>query len=389
MELRSLPGFYKAVSLTFAALLLAGILLFPSDCLAVKNIKIVFEPGWAPAGVDEGNLQDQVVARMRSQLGFGGTNVNIFTNNNTTSFHKEVIFKAARNGWVVGHHFVCKSTNYVYGGTFKTAFANTPALLNSTAAARVYARTGVHEVAHHYGQDDDGTDPTDPMGRPGLGARVNTPATFKPAAQTEMMTYFRTTARNKADANLKDELLTDESIIAVFGSYPEAEGEIIDDANCFNAEVTVSDPTYEFGWINIYGDFVPKIAEGIGSEVVTMFCGYQMDLALRNVLTGQVFPASTSAAPPIYLNPIPAGESSCPIVDHEYYGRVQINFAMGVIVTMDTFTLNPTSGFIARKHTVSSIPSVREWGVVILALLLIGYAVWRLSRKVRLAQAKR
>lgn len=374
-----------------AALLAAVLLLSPTDCPAGKNIKIEFEPGWAPAGVDEGNLQDQVVARLKSQFGFGGADVNVFTNNNTTTFHKKVIYKAARNGWTVGHHFVCKSTNYVYGGTFKTAFANSPALLNSTAAARVYARTGAHEVGHHYGQDDKNGDAGDTMGRPGLGPRVNTESGFSGAAKTEMMTYFRTTDKNKADATVADAFMHPENIVAVFGNYPEAPGEIIDDANCFNAVVTITDATlYEFGWINIYGEFVPKIQVGIPSEVVTMFCGYEMDIALRSEETGMIFPASEFAAPPLYMNPIPAPESSCPIVDEDYFGTVQIDFPpLGVSVIMDALPLSPTSGFMRRgEEEPPGMPSVREWGVVILAMLLVGYAAWRLSRRLRTARAK-
>jgi len=87
------------------------------------------------------------------------------------------------------------------------------------------------------------------------------------------------------------------------------------------------------------------------------------------------------------MNEISPYESSCPVVENPYFGTAQVNFGppLGVTVVMDAMPLNPTSGFIARKDMLTGMPSVREWGVVVLAILLIGYAGWRVTRRFKAA----
>jgi hypothetical protein len=301
----------------------------------------------------------------------------------STSFDKKIIVKDDRHGWVVGHHFVCNSTNYVYGGTFKTAFNNSPGLLNDTALARAVARTAAHEAGHHGGLDDDGKDPSNTMGRPGLGPRVVTDSGFSTAAKTELASWVNGTS-NKADAGLAADDFGD-ALVSVFGEYTTTE-EIIDDADHFNATVEIlgdmSD--YELGWMNIYDGFVPKVSHAVVMDTVSMFCGFEIELAIRNVFTDQVFLASEFAAPPLFSNPIPAPMSSCPVVSADYFGTVIVDFPpLGIQVVMDAMPHNPTCGFLAYKDAFPDhgVPTVREWGIVVLAMLLIGYVVWRFSRR--------
>lgn len=369
--------------------LLVGALLFVSgDCLAAKRVKLEFEPGWAPSGVDEGSVQSQVVQRFQNHFGFAGANMYVFTNCNTTSFDKKVVIKDDRHApddWVVGKHAVCASTNYVYGGTFKSAFNNTPAMMNSTSVARVIARTAAHEVGHHWGQDhppNDHSNTTNLMGRPGLGARVNTDAGFSSAQKTEMASYINST-KNKADAGGGDQF---QSIATVFGEYEPTTGDIGDDAEQFTALVEVEGDisAYEIGWMNPYGVFVPKIQPGIATDAISMFCGYQIDFALRDPVTEEIFTASAGHAVLGFENPIPPEVSSCPVVQNPYYATAHVDFpAQGVFITLDTLPTNPTCGFIIAADAQPETSTVREWGILILAVLLIGYAAWRLTYRFR------
>lgn len=365
-------------------LVVAAVLVMSGDCLAAKRVKLEFEPGWAPAGVDEGNVQSQVVQRFQNHFSFAGGNIYVFTNCNTTNFDKKVLIKDDRHApddWVVGKHHVCASTNHVYGGTFKSAFNNSPGLMNSTSVARVIARTAAHEVGHHWGQDDQNGDPTDTMGRPGLGPRVTTDAGFTTAGKTEMASYINST-KNKADAAGPDEL---NSVATVFGEYATT-GEIIDDADHYNAVTTIEGDIslYEVGWMNPYGVFVPKIQPGIPTELVSMFCGYEIDFALRNPVTEEIFTASAGLAVVGFENPISPEVSSCPVVQKPYYATMHVDFpGQGVFITFDTLPTNPTCGFMFLQDTFPETNTFREWGILVLAVLLVGYATWRISRRLR------
>ncbi len=380
---------------TATILLLVGALIFVAgDCLAAKRVKLEFEPGWAPSGVDEASVGSQVVQRFQSHFSFAGGNMYVFTNCNTTSFDKKVVIKDERHApddWVVGEHAVCASTNYVYGGTFKSAFNNTPAMMNSTSVARVIARTAAHEVGHHWGQDhppNDHSNTTNIMGRPGLGERVSTDAGFSSAQKTEMASYINST-KNKADAGGGDEFQT---IATVFGEYEPTSGDIGDDANHFTSLVNVEGDisVFEIGWMNPYGVFVPKVQPGITTDAISMFCGYQINFALRDPATGQIFTASDGHAVIGFENAIPPEVSSCPVVENPYYATLHVDFpAQGVFITLDTMPTNPTCGFIFVQDTYPETSTVREWGILVLAALLIGYASWRLSSRLRSADTTR
>jgi hypothetical protein len=218
----------------------------------------------------------------------------------------------------------------------------------------------------------------------GLGARARTDASFSTGAQAEMLSYLKTCTKNKADAGVQD---CESSVAAVFGSHPV--GLDPEDQTYFEALVTVHGiiGQYEFGWMNIYGDFVTKVTAPTPEESITLFCEYVMDFAFRDVATGEVFSACAGfAAPPEYSNPIPAENSTCPIVDEDYYSTVFLNFpGIGMSVTINALPYSTTSGFISYSQLPGNgkVPTIREWGVLVLVIVLAFYGIWRASIKWR------
>ena len=382
----------RAAVIAISLLLVGAVFLTAGDCWASKRVKLQFQPGWAPAGVDEASVQSQVVQRFQDHFGFAGTNMYVFTNCNTTDYDKRILINTEKpaEDCVVGSHVVCKSDNYVYGGTIKSAFANTPGLLNSAGVARVVARTAAHEAGHHWGQDhppNDGANATNTMGRPSMSGRVNTDSGFSSAQKTEMASYINST-KNKGDAGGDDHL---NSVATVFGQYPDTYGDIGDDGSHFTVVTTLGGDInlYEFGWMNVYGVFVPKIQPGFASDVVSMFCKYEIDFAIRHIVTGEVYTASGGWAVVGFQNPIPPEMSSCPVVEKPYYATVSVDFpSQGFFATLDALPTNPTCGFMYLQDTFPGTSAVREWGVLILAVLLVGYAAWRISRRLKLAPAR-
>ena len=136
----------RSLFLTLSVLVLAGIAFAPPTVFAYKKVVIEFEPGWCPPGVNSNAVKSQIIAGVNGYYSWAGTLFSLATVG--TDFHKKLIVKdeAGSAGWEPR----CVSTGYVYGGTYKTAFANSSNFLNSTAVGRAIGIAAAHEehIAH-------------------------------------------------------------------------------------------------------------------------------------------------------------------------------------------------------------------------------------------------
>jgi len=373
------PGIRSTLGLLLAVMLLAAF-CFPPDAMAYKKLVIEFQPGWCPPGVNSNAVKSMIIANVKSYYSFAGTLFSVATNG--TDFHKKLIVNAQAPGNDAGYEPRCVSTGYVYGGTYKSAFANSTNFLNSSAIARAIGIAVAHEAGHHFGakhNSNPGVMQENPY--PTLGDDIITNKSFLGTNQSIMMTYMRSTSRNKTDPGGNKDLEC--NFAMVFGYHPEDPNIIEKEPYSMEVHaVFTGNANYDFGWLNPYGEFISQVPAGADETDLTFLGDDRVPFAVRDINTDQVFPVGQYGFP-TFLIPIDPSQSQVPVVSVPYYAQAQIDMpSLGVTIFLDCLPYSPTNGFLCEEELEpQGGPGLMQWGVAALLMLLAAYAVWKVKSR--------
>ena len=390
----------KTICYVLLLTILGLVFMAPAPAQAIKYEVVVFDPNWQPPpGVYSGGRAQATAAildHIQSNFAFAGTTIQVgsqapastgandrvntvkFVPSNSTAFfsHRgDADWKTAAWGVTYG-----KDEHYVFGSNFN----NSPALNNSSAYTRAAAGTAGHELGHGLNASHTGIMSEKMCSAATAGEKAATDRNFSPGNQARMKSAA---SAGGAAPGARGK----ESITVVYSQLPATADplKIQEEKWYVNATFEILNSQWDFGYLNTAGNFI--VLGDIDSFFdVQLFGGVTYEFALRNkldptniyalstsgqaVLSGLAYPPEQAVAPP--MSP----------ADGPYFGQVDLifNTMMGPVpVTMFAGTGN---GF-AKLQLYSNIPVLQNWGMILLVLILLAFAAYRIRTRTKKAVA--
>lgn len=375
----------KRVILLFTAIVLAVAVFYPVNSYGVKYELVQFDPNWQPPpGVFSGGRSQatgMIMSEIRSNFGFAGSTIRVVSQvgatnagdqvntirylpSNSTSFIGRRMGRSYTSACYGCNWPSRPATGFVFGSQF-----NDPAFNNSSAYARAAGQTGAHEAGHGLNASHttimtekmkDGSTP---------GQKAGTKRHFSPGNQERMTSAVRAGGSHPATGGK-------ESVTLVF-SHDELGRdplETLEDPFTMVVEFVNSNSAWQLGYMNDVGEFTPLTALPTGT--FQLKGGRSFEFAVRNVMDpSQVFTLSASGAAIMSGMLQDPANALVPLMSDPYFSQVMMDFLtpMGP-VHMELYAQG-TNGFAKIPQV---IPTLQYWGMILLLLILMGFAIYRL-----------
>jgi hypothetical protein len=375
--------------------------LVPGPARAIKYEVVVFDPNWQPPpGVYSGGRAQAtgaILDHIQSNFAFAGTTIQVgsqapastgandrvntvkFIPSNSTAFfshHGDDDWKTA--AWGVTYD---NETHYVFGGDFNKAAA----LNNSSAYTRAAAGTAAHELGHGLNATHTGNKSDKRCSAASAAEKAGTNRDFTDGNQ----------ARMKAAASAGGAVpghRGKESITIVYSQLPTTADplEIQEEKWYVNVTFEILSAEWDFGYLNAAGNFI-DLGDIDSFFDVQLFGGVAYEFAVRNKadetaiyalstsgqanLGGALYPPELAVAPP--MSP----------ADAPYFGQANLifNTMMGPVQVFLSAE-GPNNGF-AKLQSNSNIPVLQNWGMILLVLILLAFAAYRIHSRMKRAVA--
>lgn len=382
-------------------LLLAASMLYPADSCAVKYELVQFNPSFnPPPGVFSGGRSQatgMILSHIRSNFDFAGTTIQVvstvgatnagdqvntirYVGSNSTAFISSRLGRPYTSACWGCQFRSSPQTGFVFGGEFNSD----PAMNNSSAYARAAGATGAHEAGHGLNATHT-TGGSDKMKKGSTGTeKAVTERDFTPGNTARILSAVR------AGTAAPKKVATKERITCVFahnelGVGPPPSIPWWEDPFTMRLDYLMDNFDFEFGYINHVDNFIL-----LGPEVgglAEIRGGGDYEFAVRSVVDPtQVFAISDWGFSNVTGTIIPPEESVAPVVAEPYFNAMMLDFftPMGS-VHVDVYA-EGMNGFL-KPPISGGIPTLQHWGMILLLLILMGFAVYRIRMKAVRARA--
>ncbi|NIM20160.1 MAG: IPTL-CTERM sorting domain-containing protein [Candidatus Latescibacteria bacterium] len=386
----------------FLFLLFLSSVMIPTAAQAIKYEVVVFDPNFQPPpGVfSSGRSQAtrMILDHIRSNFSWADTTVQVGTSAPPSTGANDAVntvkildsYSTSYFSHRGDADWQTEAWGVTYGDDEHYAFGrdfNSSAPFQSANASNEYARgmggTIAHELGHGLNATHTGNMSDKMCSAATAGEKAITDRSFTLANQARMRSAAN--AGGAAPAGGRGR----ERVTVVYSHLPPGVDPTIKQEDKWYVNVTIEmlDPAYDFGYINSAGNFIRL--EDIDSFFdVQLFGGVTYEFALRDKLDiTAVYPLSH------YGEAIPGGmvfpptEAVAPILDDLYFGEMDLWFEIptGPMESAPTVPVNVhlstegNNGFVKLPYT--QIPMLQHWGMVLLALILIGFAIYRIRAR--------
>ncbi|MFH1754677.1 MAG: hypothetical protein ABIA59_03140 [Candidatus Latescibacterota bacterium] len=380
----------RQVLLYAAVLMLALGMIFPTDGHAIKYELVQFDPNFQPPpGVFSGGRPQatgMILSHIRSNFDFAGTTIQVVTSVGATGAGDQVntirYIPSNSTGYISGrlgrpYTSACwgcqfrsrPGTGFVFGSEFNAD----PAMNNSSAYARAAGATGAHEAGHGLNASHT-TGGSDKMKKGSTGTeKAATDRDFTTGNQARMLSAVR--AGTAAPAGGGKERIT-----CVFSHNETSWDPTIkwEDPFTMVLDYLIDTPDWQLGFINHVGEFI--LIGGEMSGLAQIRGGGDYEFAVRSVLDPlMVCPISTYGAS-LVAGPLNNPEDAVvPLVDEPYFGQLLMDFMTPMGAVHVELFAEGKNGFL--KPPPGEIPTLQHWGMILLLLILMGFAVYRIRIK--------
>lgn len=384
----------KKIILIVIAIMLAFAVFYPVNSYGVKYEIVQFDPNYQPpAGVFSGGrsqMTGMIMSEIRSNFAFAGTTIRVVSQVGATNAGDQVntirylpsnatSFIGGRMGRA--YTTACYGCNWpsrpATGFVFGSSFNGNPAFNNSSGYARAAGQTGAHEAGHGLNASHTNIN-TEKMKAGSTGAqKAGTPRHFSPGNQSRMLSAVRSGGSHPATGGK-------ESVTLVF-SHDEIERDLLEtleDPFTMIVEFVNMNPDWNLGYMNEAGEFIQLTA--LPSGTFQLKGGRGFEFMIRNAMDPSlVYSLSTSGAALMAGAPRNPSDALVPLMSTMYFGQANLDFTTPFgPVHMELFA-EGTNGFAKIPQ---QIPTLQHWGMILLLLVLMGFAIHRL--RVRTLRAR-
>jgi hypothetical protein len=266
------------------------------------------------------------------------------------------------------------ATGFVFGSSFN----GDPAFNNSSAYARAAGQTGAHEAGHGLNATHT-TNNTEKMKSGSTpGQKAGTNRHFSPGNQERMLSAVRAGGSHPATGGK-------ESVTLVF-SHDELYRdplETLEDPFTMVVEFVNFNPAWQLGYMNTAGAFIPLT--GLSTGTFQLKGGRGFEFAVRNVMDPtMVYTLSASGAAIMAGLMHDPSHALVPLMTSPYFSQVMLDFFTPLGPVHMELYAQGTNGFAKIPQ---DIPTLQYWGMILLLLIIMGFAIYRLRARTSEARA--